>query len=378
MGNMLDKIRKKKLDKTKDDDPRDKFKKRDKKILKETYDDREKRSSMFSEKKSIYNISVMEELGIAEFKPNTKRSGVYFGEILPCSFDPDDKYFSECSVHYQVGMNNDVYICMQRLFNKLCFRCKKQKQLYNIHKTTTKEIKGLFPSDRVLYLWWDRTNELANEKPPTYDISVWSAPKKGVHSEIQSKTRNKLTKEIIDVSDIGEDGEGKTVYFEIAMKRNDEGDEIATYEGFDLVDREEKIPKEIVEKLSDIIDELQSRMTKDMTSPLQVLLHFPTYEEIEQAMEDESYDEDNENESKEKKGESKKEKLKKMQKDSDEEEKEKGDNVDLEALEEELNSMSKLSILRYMREEGLKKYADSDLNKEELIEKIMSIHSDDF
>lgn len=356
--------------KKKTDDVRDRFQKRNKKVLKTIYDEREKRSSLFEERKGIFNTEVMEELGIKEFKPNSKKNGSYFGEILPCSFDPDDKYFMELSVHYGVGMNNAAYICMQRLQNKPCFRCNTQKKLYNIHKTTTNEIKALFPSDRVLYLWWDRTDELANEKPQTHEISVWCAPKKGVHSEVQSKTRNKLTKEIIDISDTSEDGEGKTVYFEIAIKKTEDGDTIPTYEGFDLVNREEPIPNEIMQQLSDILDELQSRMTKGMISPLEVLLHIPSYEEIEEAMADDIYSEKEETETKS--GRSKRDKLKQMQKDVEEESK---SSDELSILEEELKDMSKFAILKYMREQGLKKYADSDLSKEELIDKILEIQS---
>jgi hypothetical protein len=361
----------------KSEDVRSKFKKKDKKILKETYDEREKRSSMFGDRKGIFNHQILEELGIREFKINPKKDGTYFFEYLPCSFDSDDKAFMECSTHFNVGMNNDSFICIQRLLNKPCYRCKVQKKLYNVHKTTTDEIKALFPSDRVIHLLWDRTDELANDKPQTHEICVWSAPKKGVHSEIQSKTRNKLTKEIIDISDISEDGEGKTVYFEIAVKKTEDGEQIPTYEGFDLVDREEPIPEEIVSMLSDIIEELQSRMTKDMVSPLQVLLNIPTYEEVEEAMVDDVYDEHDDK--KESKKESKKEKLKRMKQEAEDEEKE-SDGVDLESLEEELKSMSKFAILKYMKEEGLKKYADSDLSKEMLIDKILSIYSeqDDF
>jgi hypothetical protein len=359
------------------DNLRNRFNKRNKKVLKQTYEDREKRSSMFGERKGIFNQELLEELGITEFKPNSKQDGIYFGEILPCSFDSDDSYFKEVSVHYQVGMNNDQFVCVQRLRNGPCFRCREQKKLYNIHKTTTNEIKALFPSDRVIYLWWNRTDELANEKPQTYGISIWAAPKKGVHAEIQSKTRNKLTKEIIDISDISEDGEGKTIYFEVAIKKTESGDSIPTYEGFDLVDREEPIPDEIVEKLSDIIDELKNRMTKEMTSPLETLLHIPPYEEIEEAMADEIYDDSEKQDDKKSKNKSKKEKLSNIQNEEESDDEESDDEQSLEELEEELKGMSKLGILRYMREKGLKKYADSELDKSELIDKILYIQSGD-
>lgn len=370
------KLRKKKVDD--DDDIRNKFKKRKKETLKETYEDREKRSSLFGDTKSVFNKELMEELGLEEFKINSKKDGSYFLEILPCSFDPDQKYFLEVPIHYKVGIDNAQFICTQRFIGKPCFRCKRQKQLYNEFKTTTDEIKTLFPNDRTLYLLWDRTDELGNEKPPTYKLKLWNAPKKGVHSEVQSKVRNKLTKEIIDISDVSEDGEGKTLYFDIVIKTTDKGDDIPTYEGFDLVDREEPIPSEILEMLDNVIQELESRMTKDMSHPLQALLIIPSYEEIEEAMEDEIFEKKDEDKKEKSKEKSKKEKLKKFQKDADEEEKEPDETgTDIEQLEEELKEMSKLQLLRWMRENGLKKHADSDLDKEELIEKIMSLYTDD-
>jgi hypothetical protein len=376
MSALKNRLGKKKYDEDDDDDIRNKFKKRKKSTLKETYEEKDKRSSMFGESKSFLNKELLEELGLEEFKISTKKDGNYFNEILPCSFDPEIKYFLEVPVHYRVGMDNHTFVCTQRFLSKPCFRCKTQKKLYGIHKKTTDEIKKLFPNDRVLYIVWDRTNELANEKDPEYKLKVWCAPKKGVHSEIQSKVRNKLTKEIIDISDISEDGEGKTVYFEIAIKTNDKGDDIPTYEAFDLVDREEAIPKKILKLLDNLIEELESRMTKEMKHPLQVLLNIPSYEEVEEAMEDEVFDEEEEKE--DKKGKSKKEKLKKYQKEADDEdEKDDDESVDLEQLEEELSDMSKLQILRWMKENGLKKHIDTDLDKEELIKKIMSLYSDE-
>ena len=85
-----DRMKKKSKD---EDDLRNKFQKRKKSTLKETYEEKDKRSSMFGETKSIFNKELMEELGLEEFKINTKQDGNYFLEALPCSFDGDVKYF---------------------------------------------------------------------------------------------------------------------------------------------------------------------------------------------------------------------------------------------------------------------------------------------
>lgn len=351
-------------------DIRSKFKPKNKNVLEKIYEEREKRSSMGGGGKTIFNQDIINELEIKEFKPNTQKEGTYFVEILPCSYDPEDAYFIEVPEHTMVGAFNDKFICMQRFRDKPCYRCKKQKELYGKYKTTTQEIKQLFPNDRAVYLTWDRTNELKNDEDPVYDISVWNAPKKGVHTEIQSKVRNKLKKEILDISDVSEDGDGRTVYFEVEILETVDKDtkqkkRFPSYGSFDLVKRDEPIPDEILQKLDEIISELSKRMTKDMKNPLEVLLHFPKYEEIQEAMADDMYDSEVK--------EGKKNRLEQMKEKREAKEKEESDDdeIDLEALEEKLDGMNKKEILKWMKKNDMKELMDDDLSKKELIEAIL-------
>ena len=129
LASLKERMKKKSKHKDDDDDIRSKFKKRNKNVLKETYDDKDKRSSMFGDTKGIFNKEVLEELGLEEFKINAKKGGSYFLEALPCSFDEDIKYFLECAVHYRVGMDGHTFVCPQRFLSKPCFRCNLQKKL---------------------------------------------------------------------------------------------------------------------------------------------------------------------------------------------------------------------------------------------------------
>lgn len=356
---------------------RDKFKPKDKSVLDKIYEGREKRSSGGGGR-SIFNTEILDELGITEFKPNLRKEGTYFGEVLPCSHEPDDPYFLEVPEHGGVGPNKDKFVCMQRFVEGgQCYRCKKQRELYGIHKTTTDEIKALFPTDRVLYLWWDRSEELENGEEPVYEISVWDAPKKGVHSEIQGKVRDKLKKQILDISDVTENGEGRTVYFQIEIaevvdKKTGQKRKFPNYTSFDLVERETPIPDEILEKLDEIISELKKRMTKKMKNPLEVLLHFPSYEEVEDAMKSEIYDEDENEKPKSRlqemkeKREKKEKQLKKLDEDEDDE-----NGVDLDEVEEQLSEMSKQEIFKWLKKNGMKELIDEDSSKKELIKSIL-------
>ena len=346
---------------------RDKFQKRDQKTLEKAWEERDKRSG-FGTGKSIFNEELMEELEIGEFKPDTQKEGVYYCEIMPVSYDPTEAYFIEVPIHQQVGMNNDNLVCTQRYalkgFQAPCFRCITQKQLYKESQgETTNEIKALFPRDRVIYLVWDRTEEFNNDAEPVYKLDIWNAPKEGVHSKLQSKVKNKRTQELIDISDVSKNGEGKTVYTEVEIRENvDKGtkkkQKFPQYE-IDLLDREEPIPDEILEKLDFVIEELQKRMSKKHNNPLEVFIHFPEEGEMETAMATEVYSNNNDNG-----GESKKD---------DDDEVNALLEIDLEQLYEELTAMkSTFKMKRWIKENGLEDDIETQgKNAEELVDSIV-------
>jgi hypothetical protein len=61
----------------------------------------------------------------------------------------------------------------------------------------------MYPRTKVVYLVWDRTEELGKDGEPNYELAVWNPPKTAVHLEIQNKVKNKRTKQLLDISDLG-------------------------------------------------------------------------------------------------------------------------------------------------------------------------------
>jgi hypothetical protein len=315
-----------------------------------------------------------EELGLELFRPDTKKAGKYFGEILPISFDSDCPYFEEVPVHEMVGIMNASYICMLKFKNGKCFRCTKQKQMYNLSKgETTNEIKALFPRDKVVYFFWDRTEELGSDKSPEYKIKVWVAPKIGVHAELQKEVRDKKTKQILDISDLSEDGEGRTVYFEIEIKtvvneKTKQKQTFPSYTSFDLLERDEPIPDEILEKLTEIIEKI-TKIAKEngYSNPIDSLFYYPEDNELEEVMQTEVHTGDDK-ESEEQSTTGKKSKLQEIRdKKAQKQTKEETNQVDIDELEKELSEMNTFKLKKWIKENNLEDLMDSSLSKDEQI-----------
>lgn len=253
---------------------RNKFKRRDQSVLDKTYEDRNSRSKGGSGGKTIFNHELMEKFGIEDF---TTTVGDHFIEILPISFNPIEPYFEEVAVHFGVGISNDAYICMQRYKQRKCYRCETQNIMYRDQETYTKDqAKKLYPTDRCAYLLWERTKELIDGEEPDYTFKLWAAPKTKVHSEIQEKARDKINRITLDISDISEVGDGRTVGFTI-VKQGDFPD----YKAFDLIQRNEPIPDIVLDKLNEIISTSEK---EGYNNCIQMFFNIPEYDEIKESM----------------------------------------------------------------------------------------------
>jgi len=156
---------------------RDKFKKKDTTILEKMYNEREEKSKAGVGGKSCFNQEMLEKFNVKEFRPHL---GDNYIEILPASYDANTPYVFECAIHYSVGVSKDQFICLQRYSGKKCFRCDEQQKMYREHPKGTKptdEIKALYPTDRAIWIMWDRTAEIAENEDPEYQISIWAAAK---------------------------------------------------------------------------------------------------------------------------------------------------------------------------------------------------------
>lgn len=321
-------------------DIRDRFKKRDKTVLEKMYNEREDKSKAGGGGKSCFNQEMLSKFNVKEFRPH---KGDNYIEILPVSYKADVPYVFECAVHFSVGISNDAYICPQRYHGKPCYRCEQQQKMYREHPKGAKptdEIKALYPTDRAVWLQWDRTEEIAENEEPTYQLSIWAAPKTKVHAEIQILVRDKRKKTTLDISDVEEDGEGRTVSFEMIQKSKSDFPE---YKGFSLLEREEPIPTEILEQLDEIITAAEE---EGYTHPLEMFLHIPTSNEIKESMNTEEDDEDDD----EKPAKGKKDKTvkkdKKKEKGVDEEALAEG----LEELKEKLTEMNNFKFKKWCKE----------------------------
>lgn len=250
-----------------------KFQRRSQSVLDKTYESREDRSKAGGMGKQIFEKEVLEEFSITEFQPT---AGDRFIEILPISFDPNVPYFRETCVHFSVGFSQDQFICPHRFLGQKCYRCEVQQRLFRVNKSVTDEIKRLYPSDRIVYLLWERTKELLEEEAPDFHLQIWNAPKKKVHSKIQNLTRDKLKRTTLDISDVTTN-EGRTIGLTIERQ----GD-FPDYSGFELHQRQDPIPEEILEQLEAIIVTADERGYKRYS--LDMFFHIPEYDEIKESM----------------------------------------------------------------------------------------------
>ena len=349
---------------------RDKFKKKDTTILEKMYNEREEKSKAGVGGKSCFNQEMLEKFNVKEFRPHL---GDNYIEILPASYDANTPYVFECAIHYSVGVSKDQFICLQRYSGKKCFRCDEQQKMYREHPKGTKptdEIKALYPTDRAIWIMWDRTAEIAENEDPEYQISIWAAAKTKVHAEIQSIVRDKKKKVTLDISDVEEDGDGRTVSFEMIQKNKSD---YPTYKGFSLLDRDEPIPDEILEQLDEIFSAAEEGNYKH---PLEMFLHIPSPDEIKESMLTEMDDEEDE-----------KPKSKKNKKDVEEDEedekpakgkdkKKKNKDIDedmvakLEELKEDLTEMKDFKFKKWCKENDYEEALEIK-DREEAVEAIV-------
>lgn len=277
---------------------RDKFKKRDTSTLEKTYEERDKQIKSGAMGKSIFNHEILEKFGIEEWAPH-QSVGDHFFDIMPVSFVPHIPYHWETFVHFAVGFANDAFICPHTVHRKPCYRCERQAKIYRKKDNYLQEMgwsedkfkdfaKKFYPQDRILFLIWERTKELLGESPPNHILKVWNAPKVAVHQEIQSKVRDKLNRTTLDISDVSPNGEGRTIAMEVSKRKTPAGT-FPGYGSFDLHERENPIPNEILEQLDTIITEAEG---EGFQNAIEYLLYYAAYEEIKESMQTEEDDED--------------------------------------------------------------------------------------
>jgi hypothetical protein len=174
---------------------------------------------------------VLDKIGRKQYKAG---EGDNFLAIIP---PPNpDKYFGlKIFVHYNIGPNNDAYLCKKMMKGEKCPLCERREQLKAVEAEESL-VKALscFPPR---YLFW-----VVNMKTPETEgegVQLYDAPQT-INDEILGLSRNKRTHEMLDISD---PDKGKVLVFERKGLKalNTE------YKAFSLEDREPLPDKWLIE-----------------------------------------------------------------------------------------------------------------------------------
>jgi len=144
------------------------------------------------ERKWYIDQDALDKHGIEQYRAKV---GSNFLSIVPPS-DPDAYFGLRIFVHYNIGPNNDAFLCPRMMLGEACVICERQDQL-KAAEADEDVIKALscFPP-RYLFLAVDETSEETAEKGP----QLYDAPQT-VNNEILGLSKNRKTGETIDISD---------------------------------------------------------------------------------------------------------------------------------------------------------------------------------
>ena len=360
------KLKKKIGTKSNKSDYTSKFQKKSKDVLERTYKERAKESPK-STGKTIYNQDRLDEYGIRILPVDTKKEGEYYINFLPQSYDKDVPSHEEISVHYQCGIKNDAFICMEKYSSgkEDCERCKTQAEGWRKYGNKDEKVKSelvqMYPQDKCVYLLENLGPKYLKDEDSDGILYIKDFPKKGFHAKVIEETRDKKTGKMIDIADVEEDG--RLCYFKVSIKDAKDKGKYPEYGAVDLMDRDQPIDNRVMETLTRLIEDAAE---EDMTA-IQFLLHFPDQDEVKKSVATEihCWDNDSEDDDAPKtKGEKKKQSKKK-----EEEEEE----LDLDELEETLNNMKTgFQIKRFCKENDLEDVIDKDMDRDEMIEAILT------
>jgi len=166
-------------------------------------------------------------------------------------------YLVDIWVHRGVGPNDDEYICLAKNYNKRCPICEYREELPK-NDENAETIKELRPKRRVLYWVWDRDNE--SKGIQLLVIAHWF-----MEAKIQAIAKKPRGGGYVTFTNpkAGPDG-GRSVSFNLEFKGTNR-----EYTGFQFVERDEPIPKHILDKARSM--------------PIDELLYIPSYEEVHNA-----------------------------------------------------------------------------------------------
>ena len=188
---------------------------------------------------SYVKINKLERMGIEQFKPAVDNNFIR----IVVNPDHDGFYGQRVSIHPNIGADNRTYICPKGTFGEKCPIC---EEVARMKKAGEEQdlIDALRAATRFLFFVVDTTSADTEEKG-----IQWFDAAPGIRDEIVTLSVDKRSGKPIDVSD---PVEGKEIAFSRTGKRLK-----TRYKGFELVDPEVKLPKDIFDDVPLFEDVLQ-------------------------------------------------------------------------------------------------------------------------
>ena len=137
------------------------------------------------------NTQVLERLGITMYKT---QAGDNFMRVIP-PLDPKVFWAKEVYVHRNIGANGATFVCPKKMYNKPCPICEVVEKMKQANPED-EQIKELVAGKRYLMFVYD----VRGEETEAQGLKWYDAPGVVV-SNITGLSKDKRTKEIIDVSD---------------------------------------------------------------------------------------------------------------------------------------------------------------------------------
>jgi hypothetical protein len=220
--------------------------------IEEAYEKRDEKSYYDGDRKPMFTD---------KFPEWKCKEGENYIKILPTK---EERLFGmPIHIHWNVGINNDAFLCPKRTEKKSCPICEHQAKLMKGLEAGEKwdeEIKTFFPRDRIVYLIIDTRDDETIEE----GIQIYAAPIKKVHKEgILPLCRKSRTGEIIDISDPNNE-------LEVIFTREGTGQTDTSYGGF-KTDKSNLNLEEVKEFIKELPDKFED------------ILNLAPYEEIKEA-----------------------------------------------------------------------------------------------
>lgn len=168
---------------------------------------------------SYVNTGVLERLGVDQYKADV---GDNYLRIIP-PMDPKEFYGREIFVHYNVGADGNVYLCLKKMYGEPCSVCEYRAELKE-KNPEDEMLKALAYSRRYLFLVYNVFNQETEEKG-----LHWFDSPLVIKDNIVSLSKNRRTGETLDISD---PVEGRDIEFVRRGKQKNN----TRYEGFKLVE----------------------------------------------------------------------------------------------------------------------------------------------